>query len=217
MAARYQLATLTCLLALLFVVATPAHATSIRGGSMYGEGACTVGGTSPCEAFGPTLFVGGHSILQFSFCCDMENPTTTLLDVIDLGPIGSSTTFTLPSAYFGASTTEVFSCGSDATPNDGSSSLTDSGGHPVTASGYPSGRPCTTVSPTTDYTFSLSGTTSSTVSFTTDGGFNVSGDFVVDSVVPQVSPEPSTLMLMGIGLVAVRRKFRNSGSRQIAN
>jgi hypothetical protein len=222
MAARRQLTTFACLFVLLFVVATSCRATSVRGSSGYGDGttfASCVTSPTNCEAFSDTTFsVNGQTVLQFVFNTG-TGTGGTVLDLVDLGSIGPGQTFSLSSQYFGAGTTEVFACGGASNPTGGSGVVESSTGA-LPAPGYPSGGPCTTVNSGTDYTFTLSGTTSSTLSFKTDSGFDVSGDFVVDSTVPTSTapvPEPSTLMLTGVGLFAVGRKLRSHANRESSN
>lgn len=231
MAARHQIARLVALIAFSLVAVASSHATTVRGGSGYGseDSTCTVTGNSsgnPCEYFSQTALgtVGANNIVQFTYCC--SSGVGQVLDVVDVGQLTGSESFTLPSAFFGA-TTEVFACGlqgasGGVTSSDGATSLSPSSGT-LNAPGYGPNQPCTSLSATTDYTFTLSSSGANTITFTTDAGFDVTGDLVVDSTVPSGSsqvPEPSTLMLTGIGLVAVGRKFRSlcsRGDRQISN
>lgn len=221
MAPRHLLATFACLLAVLFFGVSSCHANGIRGSSMYGDGttfATCLASTTNCEAFNTATFsANGQTILQFVF--NTGTGPSTILDVVDLGPITAGGTFTLASQYFGAGTTEVFACGSASDPTGGSGVVESSTGA-LPAPGFSGGGPCTTLTSTTDSNFALSGSTSTTLSFLTDSGFNVNGDLVVDSTVPTATapvPEPSTLMLVGVGLLAVGRKLRPSSKDKISD
>jgi hypothetical protein len=184
---------------------------AVRGSSNYGVGSFTSCTTVPLppecgEGFNltpvGTFTLGGktYSIVQFAFDPSFD-PTPTgvnVLDVVDLGMIGPNTTFTLPSAFFTPSLTEIFSCNNVFTPTSGGGLITlNSAMQPVTG-------PCTPgVTSAPDLTLNLDG------SFTTGANFNLT-DLVLDSPAPAATPEPASLVLLGAGLLAVGRKVRRA-------
>jgi hypothetical protein len=183
----------------------------IRGSSNYGVGSfasCTTVPLMPqCgEGFNLTpvgtftLGANTYSIVQFAFDPSFD-PTPTgvnVLDVVDLGMIGPNTTFTLPSAFFTPSLTEIFSCNNVFTPTSGGGSVTlNSAMQPLTG-------PCTPgVTSAPDLILNPDG------SFTTGANFNLT-DLVLDSPVPTATAEPASLVLLGAGLLAVGRKLRRA-------
>jgi hypothetical protein len=213
---------------LLLAVATPSRADKIpvRGGSTYGDNAgfdgckdkiavfLNTNVADNCEGFTAGVFTIGGNSYNGALFVFLEPGGTAFgtLDIIEL----SGTSLTLP-LLNPASTgpTGVFMCGSFGTP---SSVAQDSIPSPMT------GLPCTTGASSTDYfsssqevldvqaLFSASGVTfingssSGLVVFTEDG--NIPGA----TFVPTSTAEPSSLVFLGVGLLALGRKFRRTDS-----
>jgi hypothetical protein len=211
-----KLLSLLLLLAACAAFSSQAIGTGVRGGSNYGVGSfanCTKVPLPPqCgEGFNLTpvgtfnLGSNTYSIVQFAFDPSF-NPTPTgvnVLDVVDLGMIGPNKTFTLPSAFFTPSLTELFTCNDVFTPTSGGNTQAlDSAMQPLVPAG-----PCIPgVTSATDLSLNLN----LDGSFTTGANFNLD-HLVLDSPVPIATPEPSILvLLLGAGLLAVGSKVRRA-------
>lgn len=193
---------------LLFVVVTPTRASTmpVRGASNYGSNSditftdCVTGAVADaCEAFNLTPTVvsfDAHTYDVDQFVFGGSGESGTIFDIVDLGDIAPGTTFALP-AIFDPALTEVFSCNNQLTPTEGgSTSAFDSGDNSVTG-------PCTpglTAAPDISESAGL---------FTTGPSFSVS-DLVLDAPAPTPIPEPSSFVLLGVGLLAVGFKVRRT-------
>lgn len=209
---------------LFFAVASQIRANSvpIRGGSTYGDNAgfdgCVaniatfVGGGSldNCEGFTLTTFnIGGntYSGALFAFLEPGPSPSFGILDIILLSGNSSLTLSLLnPSAPTG-----VFMCGSfgvdlsvaqDSTNTDLTGLPCTEGSSPATGTGFAGIQDLANVQANfsaTGVTF-INGNSTGIAVFTEDG--NIQGI--------TAAPEPSSLMLLGVGLLAVGRKFRRT-------
>jgi PEP-CTERM motif len=209
MRAQTPLLKVVVLFVLFAVVAVPSWGTSIhvRGGSGYGQSAgfndclsgtfATDSGGNACEAFnlnsvGTATLDGviSFNVFEFGFNSGDGNSPSSFY-ILDLGSLASGTVFTLSSSLFNAADAEVFSCNTLDSPQ---AFVTDSGG--TTMSG-----PCTPNLTTAPLDF-------------TNGQFtlnqSISGDLVLDFPVTAAAAtaEPTSLALLGFGLVALAGKLR---------
>jgi hypothetical protein len=192
------------ILSLVAVSQCLATKVAVRAGSDYGSNTsfsdCLSGvSQNACEAFNltPTIvsFDGQtFDILQFVTGFGNGSPGT-VFNIVDLGPVGPNTTFTLPPSFFPAASAEVFSCNDVSNPLTPSSALFDSGQQPITG-------PCTPDLTTATLDFTIVGST-----FTTGADFSTT-DLVFDAPATATTPEPASMLLLGAGLLAVGRKFR---------
>jgi hypothetical protein len=203
---------------LSFAVASQirANSVSIRGGSTYGDNtgfsACVANITdfvntqaaNNCEGFSATTFTIGGNTYNGALFAFLEPGGTGfgILDIIELSG-NSSLTLNLvnPSAPTG-----VFMCGSfgsdstvvqDSTPSPMTGLACTPGSSPVT--GYTGTQDFASITANfsaTGVTF-VNGNSTGIAVFTEDG--NLQGT--------TTAPEPASLMLLGVGLLAVGRKF----------
>jgi PEP-CTERM motif len=206
---------------LLCVAVTPVSATSIgvRGSSNYGPGpSAGVGVTfstceaslqtpnvnfSSCEAFSdapPTVVTfDGVQYTESQFV--YNNGGGQVLDLITFA-LGPGATFTPPLNSFNPATAQIFSCGSGtgdgAITNGDPLSASDSGGFALPNSTCTGGL---TLVP--DISQNGNSFTNGSTSFLTS-------PLVLSSTQPVSTPEPSSLVLLGVGLVTIGFKLRRN-------
>jgi len=204
---------------LLLAAVTPSRATSVpvRGGSTYGDNTgfsgCVanitsfVGGGSAnnCEGFSSTVFtIGGvnYSGALFAFL----EPGGTAFGILDIIQLGGNSSLTL-NLVNPLAPTGVFMCGSFGSPLTVAQDSTPAPmpGLPCTAGASPaSGYAGTEDLANVQANFSgsavtfINGNSTGIAVFTLDG--NIQGT--------TATPEPGTLVLVGLGFLAAGRKFR---------
>jgi hypothetical protein len=219
MRARHLLGQLTATLALILVLATTSYANGVRGASGYGVNgsSCfstiTSDPTSNCEGFTQGIFTIGSNTYNGDRFVFVE-PNGTGSGVLDILQINADSSLTLNVTSLAS--TGVFACGTFGSSSSGAvdsigTSLTglycttgasDSSG--ATEPGYYD--PSQTISGITESTsgsqVTFANTTGSPAAvFVTDGDI-VGATFTAGgSVVP--TPEPGSLTLLGVGLLAL--------------
>jgi hypothetical protein len=211
------------LLVFTLAAVTPSWAdrVPVRGGSTYGDNAGLAGcqakiqdfldnnGTDNCEGFALTTFTIDGNTYQGAFFAFLE-PLGSAFGTLDIIQLAANSSLTLNLLNPGLPT-GVFMCGSfgtsssvaqDSTPSD-MTGLPCTTGASSASGGYfdPSQEvPNVQVNfSATGVTF-VNGTSEAIAVFTQDG--NIPGT--------TATPEPSSLVLLGFGALAIGRKFRRT-------
>jgi PEP-CTERM motif len=215
---------LIALLVLFFAVVTPSWADKIpvRGGSTYGDNAgfstCSDNITvflntnvaNNCEGFISTTFTINGNTYNGAVFAFLE-PGGTDFGILDILQLGGNSSLAL-SLLDPSAPTGVFMCGSFGVDD---TVVQDSTPAPMT------GLPCTAGSSSGGYFNPSQDLANVQANFSATGVTFVNGNSTAIAVFTEhgniqgsttATPEPSTLMLLGVGLLSVGRRFRRTGS-----
>lgn len=205
------LSAIACCSAFL-VIALPSWGNSVhvpaRSGSGYGQSQSftdCLNGTytdadNNCEAFNSSpltmVTIDGNSypVYQLVGGTNAVGNTVELFDVIDFGAVSQNFSFTLPSAYFDPTITNILECD---TMDSATGIFSSSSSTPISTVCTSDATPMLTLDTSTD-------------TFTTGNSIS---DLVLFSLAPVPAPEPSTITFLGAMLIPFvyfsRRRYSN--------